>query len=205
MTIMTEGQINKNRGLVWAVGAIGTAIVASACCWLPLLLLAFGISAGGLSASFEAVRGPLLGVTFVLLGIAFYSTYFRKQSCQPGSSCAAPNPNLQRFNQVMLWLATAAVLAFALFPQYVGLLSAASTDSAAGVGTETTTVTLDIDGMTCEACAMHLQGTLADVAGVHSASVSFADSRAVLSVNSDAAPTRSDLTGVIEEAGYKLE
>lgn len=202
MTIMTEGQTNKTRGLVWAVGAMATAIVASACCWLPLLLLAFGVSAAGLSASFEAARPYFLVGTVFLLSIAFYSTYFRKQSCQPGSSCAAPNPKLRRINQVMLWLATAAVLAFATFPQYVGLLAAASTDSVAPVGMETTTVTLDIDGMTCEACAMHLQGALGDVAGVTSASVSYSDSRAVLSVIADAPPTRNKLATVIEEAGY---
>ncbi len=72
----------------------------------------------------------------------------------------------------MLWLAEAAVLAFAMFPQYVGLLANASTSPvAATVDTGTTIVTLDIDGMTCEVCAMHLQAALGSVAGVQTVSV----------------------------------
>jgi len=170
------------------------------------LLLTFGVSAFGVSAAFEKVRPLFLGVTPLLLGIAFYFTYFRKHSCEPGSSCAAPNPKLRRFNRVMLWLATAAVLAFAMFPQYVGLLANASTSTAAmAVDTETTIVTLDIDGMTCEACAIHLQAALGSVAGVQTASVSYADGQAVLRVKVDAAPPRSRLETVIEEAGYTLK
>ncbi len=204
-TIMTDTENKKDRGILWAAGAVATAIVASACCWLPLLLLAFGLSAVGVSATFQQVRPLFLGVTTLLLGIAFYFAYFRKQACGPGSSCAAPNLKLRRFNRVLLWLATAVVLAFAMFPQYVGLLANASTSpTAVAADTETTIVTLDIDGMTCEACAMHLQAALGSVAGVQTASVSYAGGQAVLSVSSNA-PTRSELEAVIKGAGYTLK
>src|SRR5262249_32687448 len=46
---------------LWAaLGSIGSAIVASACCWLPLLALALGLSAAGASAAFEASRPVFL-------------------------------------------------------------------------------------------------------------------------------------------------
>ena len=59
--------------------------------------------------------------------------------------------------------------------------------------------------VTCEACAIHLQGALGDVAGLKSASVSYADGHAVLNVNADAAPTRNELAAIIEEAGYTVK
>jgi hypothetical protein len=36
-----------------------------------------------------------------------------------------PNPRLRRFNKIVLWAATTFVLAFALFPDYVGYVLAA--------------------------------------------------------------------------------
>ncbi|MCL6507784.1 MAG: helix-turn-helix domain-containing protein, partial [Bryobacteraceae bacterium] len=56
-------------------GAAFTAVVGSACCWLPLLLIAFGFSAAGVGSFFESYRPYFLTVTFALLGVAWYFTY----------------------------------------------------------------------------------------------------------------------------------
>ena len=46
--------IADQRAGQWAVGgSVVSALAASACCWIPLLLIALGISAGGLSAWFD--------------------------------------------------------------------------------------------------------------------------------------------------------
>ncbi len=51
------GPSRVERAGLLAVGAsVFSAILASACCWLPLLLVAFGTSAAGASAAFERVR-----------------------------------------------------------------------------------------------------------------------------------------------------
>ncbi len=81
-------------GLWASAGAMASAILSSACCWLPLLLLAFGLSAGGMASFLEAYRPYLLGVTALLLGSGFYLTYFRKKKCGPDGSCAVPNRKL---------------------------------------------------------------------------------------------------------------
>jgi copper chaperone CopZ len=56
-------------------GAFFTAIVGSACCWLPLLLIAFGFSAAGVGNFFEQYRPYPLTATFALLGLAWYLIY----------------------------------------------------------------------------------------------------------------------------------
>lgn len=57
------------------LGAVFTAVVGSACCWLPLLLIAFGFSAAGVGNFLEQYRPPLLCATFALLAVAWYLTY----------------------------------------------------------------------------------------------------------------------------------
>ena len=50
------------RAGAWAsAGAVVSAVFSSACCWLPLLLVAFGASAAGVAGFFEAQR-PCGGV-----------------------------------------------------------------------------------------------------------------------------------------------
>jgi copper chaperone CopZ len=55
-----------------SIGVVFAALLASACCWLPLLLVAFGVSAIGFSAFFESARPWLLGLTAILLALAIY-------------------------------------------------------------------------------------------------------------------------------------
>ncbi len=68
---------NAREKRAWwaALGAIATAVVGSACCWLPLLLIVFGFSAAGVGSVFEQYRPLFLATTFVLLGLAWYLSY----------------------------------------------------------------------------------------------------------------------------------
>jgi len=196
----------ESRGLqLAAVGSVVSAVAASACCWLPFVLIAFGASAVGVSSWFERSRPLLLGVAGLLLAGGFYLAYFRREACAPGSSCAVPNVRLRRLNRAMLWVATVLVLAFAFFPSYAGLLLAensatASKESVAGL----TTLTLGIEGMSCEACSVHIEKRLAGVPGVRSASVSYAEKQAKVSIDPASPPSQEALTKAVEKAGYKV-
>ena len=190
-------------GLVAASGSVLAAVVASACCWLPLLLLSFGASAAGLSATFEQMRPWFLGVTAVLLGAGFYLVYLRKEKCAPGSSCAVPRPRLQRFNRAVLWLATIMVAVFAFFPNYVGLL-ASSSEIDTSSQAEGSVLTLNVEGMTCEACTIHVKSALDDVPGVLDSSVDYEAGRALVSIDRLAPPTEEALERAVAKAGYTL-
>jgi copper chaperone CopZ len=67
----------KGKGVFLAtLGAVFTAILGSACCWLPWLLIAFGFSAAEVGHFFEQVRPTFLTATFVLLGAAWCFAYW---------------------------------------------------------------------------------------------------------------------------------
>jgi hypothetical protein len=71
-------------------GALLAAMASSACCWLPLLLIGFGLSAVGVAGFFETYRLLLLTVSTALLGLGFYLVYFRKPRCEAGEACVVP-------------------------------------------------------------------------------------------------------------------
>ncbi len=162
-------------------GSVVAAVLSSACCWLPLLLLAFGASAAGVSAFFERWRPVFLVVAVALLGAGFYVTYFRKVQCCTAGECATAPRSRGVINQVMLWVAVVFVAGFALFPNYVGvLLDTGSADASSVVGADAIEYVFTIKGMTCEACAATLRHGLAGVDGVIDARVDYATQTATI-------------------------
>ncbi len=195
--------LSCRTGLLATTGAVVSAILSSACCWLPLLLVAFGASAAGVAGFFEAYRPYLLGATGLLLASGFYVVYFRMEKCRPGEACAVPNPRLQRVNKIMLWTATAVVVAFALFPNYVGHFLGSSNQqalSAEMVSGESRV--FRIDGMTCEASAVTLREHMGRVPGVVRVEVSFETKTARVFFAAEQTSSEAALLAAIHEAGY---
>lgn len=173
-------------GFLFAGGAVLSGLFSSACCWIPLALVAFGASAAGVAGFVERFRPVLLVTATVLLSLSFYTAYFRQ------SACCAGRPWSRRVRRVTPWIAAALVGGFVFFPERVaGFVSAitgtgsaersgvaASTDNADG----TRTITLIVEGMSCERCAERLRAELERVEGVRSASVSHEAKSAVVIV-----------------------
>jgi len=202
---------SPSRAGFWSgLGAVGAAVGASACCWLPLLLLTVGLSAGGVAGFFEKARPVFLVAAAIFLAAGFYFAYYRNPVCQPGDACAVPNPKLQRFNRAMLWVATIFVIAFAMFPSYSPALirASASPTSSKGSGTIDTTTpltahTYHIEGMTCAACAAGLESQIAKLPGVVDVDVSYENSTATIQM-ADRQPDQAGLREVVERSGFKL-
>jgi copper chaperone CopZ len=222
---MDRNRQTEKAGPIAQAGALTAAILASACCWLPLLLIAFGVSGGALSAKFEALRPVLLPVTFVLLALAFYFTYRKPGAAArvpPGADetcCVAPAADkdeapccpsegtksftIKKLNKVILWVLTVFVLAFALFPNYVGLLVAGKGEPSPGIQTSRRVEwEVTIGGMTCQGCAARIASSLQKIPGVAEANVAHKEGIAVVV----AAPTvsESDLRRAVEDAGYSV-
>lgn len=190
-------------GLLAAAGSVLSAVIASACCWLPLLLVALGVSVAGVSAAFEKVRPLFLTVSIILLAAGFYFVYVRREAQANKRWRGRPARENKRLNRTILWVAAAVVLAFAFFPKYAGfVLGKTASRDVQGNASGSRVVTLAIEGMTCEACAITIQKTLAAVPGVGNASVVFADREAHIILDRSSPASNKALIQAIAKAGY---
>ena len=203
----------KHSGGWAAGGAIVAASLASACCILPVVFGALGISALGVAAAFEPLRPYFVAAAAIMLAVGFYYAYFRRaffrraffrRARSEGAACDLRSSRGVRLARPVLWLATAAVVALGLFPSYAGLLTGES--SGTTVASETVssrTLSLSVEGMTCEACAVGIERELASVGGVLAATVSYAEKTAAVVVDLNAPPSGKELLAAIERAGYR--
>jgi len=101
---------DRRKGWFAAGGVMG-AILASACCVVPLVLVTLGISGawiGNLTA-LEPYKRYVATVTLGLIGLGFWHVYFRqKPECAEGSYCARPQSSI--ITKSALWIATVLVL-----------------------------------------------------------------------------------------------
>ncbi len=199
-------------------GAVIAGIAASLCCLGPLLFLVLGLGAFGAAAAFQTARPYLLGAAVLLQAFGFYCVYFRRQpACAPGEACETKPVN--RASRIGLWIASIAVLAFALSPYYVGYLAAAfvrrqppmtTAPAAAPISesasseTNLETVTVQIEGMDCIACEAPIGAALEKTPGVRSADVSY--KRGDARVEYDPQRTNLDqLKRAINSTGYQAK
>lgn len=94
-----------------AAGGVLSAVVASSCCVVPLVLVTYGIGGawvGNLTA-LEPYKPYFLSVTALLFAAGFWHVYFKaKPVCEDGSYCASQSSN--RITKSALWIATSLAL-----------------------------------------------------------------------------------------------
>lgn len=186
-------------------GAVSAGLLASLCCIGPLLFVLFGVGAFGAAATFESARPFLLIASVLLLGIAFYSTYFRRaEGCAPEEVCATKPIN--KAGRLGLWIASVAVLMFAMVPYFAGPLAARIAEKkppsepaheqttqeeccasrVPGAGADVlpeagmSLETFKVEGMTCVSCETTIKLALEQTPGVHGAQVSYDRGEAIV-------------------------
>lgn len=155
-----------------AVGGIIAAIIASLCCIGPVLVALVGIGSIGAFAVFENYRPYLIGITVVLLGVAFYLVYKNREvKCEDGT-CKIEDAG--KWNKIGVWSATILAVAAIAFP-YLGVAPSAPANVAVQ---GKAIVTLSIEGMDCKACAKGVEASLARIKGVRKANVEYDQGKA---------------------------
>ncbi|MFC3677125.1 mercuric transporter MerT family protein [Ferrovibrio xuzhouensis] len=105
------GSADKQRDGWLVAGGVAGAILASACCVVPLLLVTLGVSGawiGNLTA-LEPYKPYVATVTLGLIGLGFWRVYFQpKAACEEGSYCARPQSSL--ITKSALWIGAVVTL-----------------------------------------------------------------------------------------------
>lgn len=199
------------------IGTIISAIMASSCCWLPLALLAVGVSGAGIASTLEAYRPFFVVVTFGFLGAAFYFTYRPRKSASAGAHdcCASESTNgeecctwatkgrfsMMSFNKAMLWVVTVLAVAFFFFPSYVGTLL--GTSNANAVTSDMNRAVVEVEGMTCEGCAATVAQAIRSVPGVKAVTVSYEKREAIVGTDPSQPVPKEAILAALQKAGYQ--
>lgn len=189
---MTRASRSDRAGMLATGGSVATAILSSACCWLPLLLLTFGASAAGASAFFERWRPAFIVVAVASLALGFYFSCFRNATCADGCCAEQPRRNRRsrRLQRTTLWVSAVIVAVFIFFPSVVRLLldegnSAAATNTAGLLDADAREYMFDVEGMHCAGCAVILQNGLVKLDGVVDVAVDYESGTARLRATGD--------------------
>ena len=189
----------KKTGFSWTLtGGVFAGIAASLCCIGPLLSLALGLGSFAASAWFAQWRPVLLGITFVLLGAAWYLTYRRSRvDCEAGT-CARPPGKAAR---ISLWLGTLVALGSAVYPS---LPAANHRINAAAVAAGDARLSVLIPSMDCPPCAKGIEASLGRAPGVKQAAVDY-DTKAAVLVYDPSVTSRDKLLALIDATGFPAE
>ncbi|WP_303312629.1 mercuric transport protein MerTP [Hymenobacter sp. BT730] len=184
------------------------ALAASLCCLTPLLAIVGGL--GGVATSsfswLEPLRPYLVALTMGVLGFAWYQQL--RPRLADADACGCPVPARPSWRQSRGFLGVVTVLAGLLlaFPFY-GARFYPSTTSKPAVATRVAPVwqtsTYRIGGMSCAACAQHIEHDVQQLAGVQSVQVSYEQGTA--QVRFDAARTpAAQIEQAINGTGYAI-
>jgi mercuric ion transport protein len=104
-----------------AAGTI-SALGASTCCVLPLVLVSVGIGGAWVAQLRELERFYYIFVAIAVtaFGYAFYRLYLRPAPCAPDGSCG--NPAVRRRQRIAFWTTLIAAKSLVLSPFYAPYL-----------------------------------------------------------------------------------
>jgi len=188
-------------------GSVLSAIAASLCCIGPLVAVIVGASGFAAAGLFAQWRPLFLTITALMLAAAWYLTYRRPKADHCSTGGCPQNP-VAKWNKVILWLATAFVIAIAAFPTFSGaaarlLVPAGASDSGPSQ-VKLSTLQVTIPSMDCGACAASIQAKLNKQDGVQRAQVDFATKTAVIRFDPGKLSPEK-ITALIDETGFKAQ
>lgn len=184
-------------------GALLTAFAASSCCLGPLLLAALGIGGAGATAALAAYRPYLLAGTAPLLAAGFYFTY-RRPRAVAGDTCGCEKPRASRAGRIGLWFATVVVALVAAAPPLLAKWAQITRPSSPSVDANLSKVTIDVQGIDCEACAAPIRKALTKVGGLRDLELDIP--KRTIRVTYEPAPGRlAAYVAAINELGYEAK
>lgn len=184
----------RNLGLL-------SAVFASSCCAIPLLLVMVGLGGIGAGGFLGKYHGYYQGAAVVLLSVAWGVWYREKRRAY----ALAADFKGEKFTPKLLGAASLIVAFFIGSSVYAHLgtgttIEASPTTAVAPEGYET--AVLHVEGMSCSSCASHIKEDLAKLPGIFDVDVSVRDK--IVTVRFDPEQVQPpQLVQVINDAGYE--
>jgi copper chaperone CopZ len=188
----------SNRALLTGVVA---ALAASSCCIPPLIALIAGVGGASSSLSWvEPFRPYLVGFAILALGYAWYAHLKPKKADDCG--CEIEKPKFYQTRGFLVGMSIFALLSITL-PYYSGIFYA---DNAKEVivsnKDDLIQTTVEIEGMTCDACQEHVDHAINELEGIVSVKTSYSLENTVVEFDK----TKTDIEEIrnaINSTGYK--
>ncbi len=119
----TGESMKQKRFFSFGPLAIVTALLASACCVGPFVLVMLGVSGAWIGSlrALEPYKPIFILFTIGFLVAGFYSVYKKPKECEPGGICAAPKT--KRLQKAVLWIATVVVAVLLVLPYLIAQLA----------------------------------------------------------------------------------
>ncbi len=214
----------KTKQRVWASSGLLSAILASSCCWGPILFSGFaGLSGSGSFFSWLHPFSPYLkGLAVLSLGVAFYQVYRKPAGSKEEEACcnegsAIADGTDKKKQKRMLWAVTPLVLLALLFPYITFAFGGSGGGSGSpktseaithagikGEQKETEKLVLEIEGMTCMGCQKRIHDALTEMEGVEQLKVSHEEGSGI--VHYDPKKIQPEkIVKKIEELGYEAQ
>lgn len=188
----------SNRALLTSVVA---ALAASSCCIPPLIALIAGVGGASSSLSWvEPFRPYLVCFAILALGYAWYAHLKPKKADDCG--CEIEKPKFYQTRGFLVGMSIFALLSITL-PYYSGIFYA---DNAKEVivsnKDDLIQTTIEIEGMTCDACQEHVDHAINELEGIVSVKTSYSLENTIVEFDK----TKTDLEEIrnaINSTGYK--
>ncbi|MCA8833373.1 mercuric transport protein MerTP [Hymenobacter pini] len=184
------------------------ALAASLCCITPLLAVVGGLGASAASFSWLAPFRPfLVALTVGVLAFAWYQA-LKPAVIEADCGCAVSSRKPVLQSKAFLGFVTvlaAVLLTFPYYGTYLQPQAAGAPTSPASTAESPVwqTASYQIEGMTCEACARHVEQAVQQLPGVQSVSVSYDQATALVRFDTTKSPV-AQVQQAINGTGYHI-
>ena len=193
---------NKNSKGAVATGVLA-ALAASSCCIPPVIAAIAGVGgAAGTLSWIEPLRPYLIGLAIVAIGYAWYSHLNPKNVDDCG--CDIDKPKWYQTKFFLIGITFFAAISIT-FPYYSRIFFSYNTkEVVVADDTVIQKITMEIEGMTCEACQYHINSVVENVSGIISVETSYETGKAIIEFDT----TKTTVTKIeeaINTTGYKAK
>lgn len=183
--------------------AAGTAILSSACCITPAIVMLAGTGSFASALSWlNPVRPYFIGLTVVLLGFAWYRQLRSPRT--PECTCNTSTKPKFMVSKLFLGMVTVFATLMMTFPYYAHLFYSKPEKDFTIVQVDDMQLTeFAVSGMSCEGCEAYITQQVSKLPGIVSITASYRLGQALVKYDKTKV-TADDIAKVITDAGYQV-